>query len=178
MACTLSSLGRVPSYGAARAGHETLNSTEGTSVCLEIVFSLASGRQSRHPAVDLELPCGQKSSFKLSPFTAQNFKLTNKTQVCKLRRGAVYKPPCVQLMNNALFSLHIKNKSVHYQFGLAHQNRTIAIASDVRVARAKSPEIPQKEEVSASEIATRNRKSLATFHRILKSQCNLSLGNR
>ena len=46
---------------------------------------------------------------------------------------------------------------------LVHQNRTIAIASDFCVDGAKSPEIPQKEGVSGSEIATRNRKSLATF---------------
>ena len=57
---------------------------------------------------------------------------------------------------------------------LAHQNRTIAIASDFRVDGAKSPEIPQKEEVLGSEIATRNRKSLATFHRTLKSQCSIA----
>ena len=64
---------------------------------------------------------------------------------------------------------------------LAHQNRTIAIASDFRVDGAKSPEIPQKEEVLGSEIAARNRKSLATFHRTLKSQCSIALsrlGNR
>ena len=36
---------------------------------------------------------------------------------------------------------------------LAHQNRTIAIASDFRVDGAKSPEIPQKEGVLGSEIA-------------------------
>ena len=63
---------------------------------------------------------------------------------------------------------------------LAHQNRTIA-ASDFRVDWAKSPEIPQKEGVSGSEIAARNRRSLATFHRTLKSQCNIALsclGNR
>ena len=41
---------------------------------------------------------------------------------------------------------------------LAHQNRTIALASDLRVDGAKSPEIPQKERVSGSEIAARNRK--------------------
>ena len=54
---------------------------------------------------------------------------------------------------------------------LAHQNRTIAIASDFifRVDGAKSPEILEKEGVSASEIATRNRKSLATFHCTPKS---------
>ena len=34
---------------------------------------------------------------------------------------------------------------------LAHQNRTIAIASDFRVDGAKSPEIPQKEGVLGSE---------------------------
>ena len=63
---------------------------------------------------------------------------------------------------------------------LAHQNRTIAIASDFRVEWVKSPEIPQKEGVLGSEIAARNRKSLATFHRTLKSQCCIAfscLGN-
>ena len=60
---------------------------------------------------------------------------------------------------------------------LAHQNRTIAIASDFRVDGAKSPEILQKEgvwPVWCSEIAARNRKSLATFHRTLKSQCSIA----
>ena len=61
------------------------------------------------------------------------------------------------------------------KLALAHQNRTIAIASDFRVDGAKSPEIPQKEGALGSEIAARNRKSLATFHRTLKSQCNLAL---
>ena len=53
--------------------------------------------------------------------------------------------------------------------------------SDFRVDGAKSPEIPQKEGVLGSEIAARNRKSLATFHRTLKSQCSIAfscLGNR
>ena len=65
---------------------------------------------------------------------------------------------------------------------LAHQNRTIAIASDFRVDGDKTPKIPQKEGVLGSEIAARNRKSLATFfHRTLKSQCSIAfscLGNR
>ena len=64
---------------------------------------------------------------------------------------------------------------------LAHQNRTIAIASDFRVDGAKSPEIPQKEGVLGLEIAARNRKSLASFHRTLKSQCSIAFscfGNR
>ena len=71
--------------------------------------------------------------------------------------------------------------SKHMVLGLAHQNRTIAIASDFRVDGAKSPEIPQKERVLGSEIAARNRRSLATFHRTLKSQCIIAvscLGNR
>ena len=53
----------------------------------------------------------------------------------------------------------------------SHQNRTIAIASDFHVDGAKSPEILQKEGVGGSEIAARNRKSLAALHRTLKSQC-------
>ena len=57
--------------------------------------------------------------------------------------------------------------------GLAHQNRTIAIASDFHDDGAKSPEIPQKRGVSASGIAIRNRRSLATFHRTSKSQCKV-----
>ena len=64
---------------------------------------------------------------------------------------------------------------------LAHQNRTIAIASDFRIDGAKSPEIPQKDGVWGSEIAARNRRSLASFHRTLKSQCIIAvscLGNR
>ena len=68
--------------------------------------------------------------------------------------------------------------SLSFFLGLAHQNRIIAIASDFRVDRAKSPEIPQKEGVLGSEIAARNRKSLATFRRTqvtLKSQCNIAL---
>ena len=55
------------------------------------------------------------------------------------------------------------------------------IASDFRVDWAKSPEIPQKEGVSGSEIAAWDRKSLATFHRTLKLQCSIALcclGNR
>ena len=46
--------------------------------------------------------------------------------------------------------------------------------SDFRVDGAKSPEIPQKEGASGSDIATRNRKLLAAFHRTLKSQCGVS----
>ena len=61
-------------------------------------------------------------------------------------------------------------KGWFWRMTLTHQNRTIAIASDFRVDEAKSPEIPQKGVVSGSEIVTRNRKSLATFHRTLKSQ--------
>ena len=55
----------------------------------------------------------------------------------------------------------------------SHQNRTIAIASDFHVDGAKSPEVPQKAGVSGSDIATQNHKSLATFHRTLKSQCQV-----
>ena len=75
----------------------------------------------------------------------------------------------------AIFDRRLKSQP------LAHQNRTIAIASDFRVDGANAPEIPQKEGVLGSEIAARNRRSLATFHRTLKSQCIIAvscLGNR
>ena len=49
--------------------------------------------------------------------------------------------------------------------GLAHQNRTIAIASAFRVDGIKLPEIPQKERVSGSEIASLNRNA-ALFCRL------------
>ena len=47
--------------------------------------------------------------------------------------------------------------------------------ADFRLDWAKSTEIHQKEGVSGSEIVARNRKSLATFHCTLKSQCNCTL---
>ena len=40
--------------------------------------------------------------------------------------------------------------------------------------RAKSPEIPQRKGFSGSEIAARNRKALATFHRTVKLQCSIA----
>ena len=46
---------------------------------------------------------------------------------------------------------------------LAHQNRTIAIASDFRVDGAKSPEILQKQGDLGSEIAAQNRKIASDF---------------
>ena len=58
---------------------------------------------------------------------------------------------------------------------LAHQNRTIPIASDPRVDRAKSPEIPQKEGVSGSEIAARNRKSLLSIAPLNRNAALLSV---
>ena len=70
---------------------------------------------------------------------------------------------------------------VSWEKDIRSGNRTIAIASDFHVDGAKSPEIPQKEGVLGSEIAARNRRSLATFHRTLKSQCIIAvscLGNR
>ena len=54
--------------------------------------------------------------------------------------------------------------STYSHGALAHQSRTIAIASDLRVDGAKSPECPQKEWVfGLSEIGARNRKSRQRF---------------
>ena len=60
---------------------------------------------------------------------------------------------------------------------LAHQNRTIASAL-TEPNRQKSR---RKKRLLSSEIAARNRRSLATFHRTLTSQCIIAfscLGNR
>ena len=88
--------------------------------------------------------------------------------------------------DDALFSYHFQGRPGQRHIdivssSLAHQNdfenRTIAIASDFCDDGVKSPEIPQKERVSGSEIAAPNRKSLATFHRTLKSQCSIALSS-
>ena len=50
-------------------------------------------------------------------------------------------------------------------YTLAHQNRTIAIASDFRDDGAKSPECLQKGWVSGSEIAAQDSKSLVMLLR-------------
>ena len=58
---------------------------------------------------------------------------------------------------------------------LAHQDCTIAIDSDFCVDRAKSADLPQKEWVLGSDVAARNRKSLATFQRTLDLQWSIAL---
>ena len=90
--------------------------------------------------------------------------------------------PCAQELNslrivlcNGRWCHRSREGQVQNVQFLAHQNRTIAIASDFRVDGAKLPEILQKEGVLGSEIAARNRKSLAIFHRTLKSQCSIAL---
>ena len=127
--------------------------------------------------------------------------------ICSLQGGGAHGPPCLLLRSKAYTKRKIADitpgtgtrksgfrgpprgggqtpaphPSCRMTIDLAHQTRTIAIASDFRVDGAKSPEIPQKEGVLGSEIAARNRKSLATFHRTLKSQCSIAfscLGNR
>ena len=78
------------------------------------------------------------------------------------------------IFGGAIQRLTLAGIALDFLVSLAHQNRTIAIASDFCVDGAKSPEIPQKEGVLGSEIAARNRRSLATFHRTLKSQCSIA----
>ena len=56
------------------------------------------------------MPGGQKFSIQLSPLSVgfpQRRPLFNKkTPVYKLPRGAIYRPPCVQLINNRFFAIH------------------------------------------------------------------------
>ena len=96
--------------------------------------------------------------------------------LCYKRRRATWGLLVPQMLLNLSMAQPTANT-----WGLAHQNRTIAIASDFRVDGAKSPEILQKEGVLGLEIVAWNRKSLATFHRTLTSQCSIAfscLGNR
>ena len=76
-----------------------------------------------------------------------------------------------------LFYLNFTFFNLFFLSFLAYQNRTIAVASDFCTDGAKSPEIAQKERVSGSEIAAPNRRSPATFHRTLKSQCSIALSS-
>ena len=64
---------------------------------------------------------------------------------------------------------------------LAHQNRTIAIASDSALTEPNRQKSRNMKGFWAQSIAARNRRSLATFHRTIKSQCIIAvscLGNR
>ena len=57
------------------------------------------------------MPGGQKFSIKLSPLSVRfpqrrPLNLIEKTPIYKLPQGAIYKPPCVQLINNPFFAIH------------------------------------------------------------------------
>ena len=69
-----------------------------------------------------------------------------------------------------------QHSQIRWVHNLAHQNRTIAIASDCRVDAAKSERNSTEKGVLGSEIAARNRKLLATFLRnpkIAMQHCSL-----
>ena len=64
------------------------------------------------PGWAYKLPRGQKFSMKLSPLSVRFSQrrpsnLIKQTGAYKLPRGAIYKPPCVQLINNPVL-LYIK----------------------------------------------------------------------
>ena len=71
------------------------------------------------------------------------------TLACKANKGGVsqIKPPSEgyrAIGGDRSYSIAVSRYSATLST-LAHQNRTIATASDFRVDRAKSPQIPQKE---------------------------------
>ena len=83
------------------------------------------GRQSRCLGWTYKLPGSQKFNIKLPLFlwisTEKTFKFNKKTPVYKLPRGAIYKPPCVQLINNLFFLLYIK--FLHCQLNAGFRDR-------------------------------------------------------
>ena len=77
-------------------------------VFFPVLKPLACGIQSRCLGWTYKLPGGQKFSIKLSPLSVRfpqtrPLNVIKKTSVYKLPRGAIYKPPCVQLTNNPFF---------------------------------------------------------------------------
>ena len=82
-----------------------------------VLKPLACGRQSRWLAWTYILPRGQKFSIKISPLSIfsplsiafpqrRPLNLIKRPGVYKLPGGAIYKPPCVQLINNPVFAIH------------------------------------------------------------------------
>ena len=76
-----------------------------------VLKPLACGRQSQCLGWTYKLPGGQKFSIKLSALSVgfpqrRPLILIKKTPIYKLSRGPIYKPPCVQLINNPFFAIH------------------------------------------------------------------------
>ena len=80
-------------------------------VFFPVLRPLTCGRQSRCPGWTYKLPGGQKFSIKLPRLSVgfpqrRPLNLIERPQVYKLPRGAIYKPPCVHLINNPFFAIH------------------------------------------------------------------------
>ena len=77
-----------------------------------VLKPLACGRQSRCLDWTYRQPGGQKFSFKLSALSLcrisqrTTLDLIKRPQFIKLPRGAIYKSPCAQLINNPFFAIH------------------------------------------------------------------------
>ena len=77
-----------------------------------VLKSLACGRQSRCLGWTYKLPGGEEFSIELSPLSVgfpqrRPLNLIKRpTPIYKLPRGAIYKPPCVQLINSPFFAIH------------------------------------------------------------------------
>ena len=111
-------------------------------VFFPVLKPLAYTRQSRCRGWTYKLPgCQKKFSITLSTLSLcwisaeKTFKFDRKTPVYKLPRGAIYKPPGVQLINNPFFAIHqvfsgvapsnqTKERSVHELFAGAFRNKS------------------------------------------------------
>ena len=77
-------------------------STRQRKYLMYCIFSCSEAPRSRQTITvpGLDLP----SFYRIS--TEKTFKFNKKTGVYKLPRGAIYKPPCMQLINNPFFAIH------------------------------------------------------------------------
>ena len=139
------------------------------------VFFYGDSKLLRRSRFDTAGSFGKRGTKKCPEFLTTNFapSFIRQFAAAKTKFHGVFRSAevCPSQISLAIPQFHV----------LAHQNRTIAIAGGFCVDGAKSPKIPQEEGVWGSEIAARNRKSLVTFHRTLKSQFSIAfscLGNR
>ena len=111
-----------------------------------VLKPLACGRQSQCLGWTYKLPGGQKFSIKtFASFcrisTEKTFKFNKMTPVYELPRGAVYKPPCAQLINNTFFA-------IHQVFALSTELKTNefrnGFGTDGRLMRSRRIRFPKK----------------------------------
>ena len=103
-----------------------------------VLKPLACSRQSRCPGSIDKLPGGPTCCFKLSPLlcrisTENTFRFHKKTAV------HIYKPPCLQLVNNPLFAVH---QGFAVNFGVPPHQMPLLHSGTQRKHKYSSSDVP------------------------------------